>query len=162
MWVLGVSWRFVGFSEGALEHLLLVFGKTLGAFGGIWGILWVSFGAILVNRGTKISQLLSQDDAKGMFQLEISVLAKTLKKQWFFNDFGSSEVSKTSKIIERNYIFQQNWKQRIPEARILGNFGGGGVLRQPRDEEKRALGEHFGPPRVSGDHRVSASGLLHQ
>ena len=107
MWVLGVSWRFVGFSEGALEHLLLVFGKTLGAFGGIWGILWLSFGAILVIWGTKIVRLLSQDDAKGMFKLEISVLAKTLKKQWFFNDLVNSEVSKTIKIIEKIIIFNK-------------------------------------------------------
>ena len=66
------------------------------------------FGAILVIWGTKISQLVSQDDAKGMFKLEISVLAKTLKKLWFFNDFGSSEVSKTIKMIEKIVILPKN------------------------------------------------------
>ena len=67
MWVLGVSWRFVGFSEGALEHLLVVFGRTLGAFGEIWGIPSVPFGTILDIWVARMARLLGPDDAEGRF-----------------------------------------------------------------------------------------------
>ena len=99
-----------------------------------------------------MAQILGQDVAKDMLELEIVHLLRSLKNNRSSID---AEVPRHVAIAQYHgkYVDSENRKERSSGGGVLRNFDAGGKLRQPRDVERKALGMHFDVCKFHGCHR---------